>query len=134
MVNCAKRSLGSVADCPAEAENAVFDGKLVKPRSVVPQVLRFFIKLFLSRALCLFTPGYQRRSDWVVILLYHEVGFKLRWEPDLDDGHRRHADWRARKCVCDRVLLAGAMFDVEVVLSKAFDPLSDLTHWLFEGF
>ena len=32
------------------------------------------------------------------------------------------------------MLLSGAMFDVEVVLSKAFDQPSHLTHWLFEGF
>lgn len=25
------------------------------------------------------------------------------------------------------------MFDVEVVLGQAFNPPSDLTHWLFEG-
>ena len=67
-------------------------------------------------------------------LLLYEVGFKFKWEPDLNDGHRRHANWIARKCVGVRVLLAGAMFDVEVVLSKAFDPPSHLTHWLFEGF
>ena len=67
-------------------------------------------------------------------MLFHEVGVKLRWEPDLGDGQRRPADWIARKCVGVRVLLAGAMFDVEVVLSKAFDPLSHLTHWLFEVF
>ena len=67
-------------------------------------------------------------------LLLHKVGFKLRWEPDLVDGHRRHADWIAQKCVGVCVLLAGAMFYVEVVLSKALDPPSHLTPLLFEGF
>ena len=55
--NCAKRNLGSVADWSAQAENAVFDGEIVKPRPLVLQVLRISFKLFLSRALCLFTPG-----------------------------------------------------------------------------
>ena len=42
--NCAKRSIGFVADWCAQAENAVFDGYLVKPRPVVPQILRFSFK------------------------------------------------------------------------------------------
>ena len=67
-------------------------------------------------------------------MLLHKVGFKLRRKPDLDDKHRRHGDWIARKCVGVCVLLAGAMFDVEVVLSEAFDLPSHLAHWLCEGF
>ena len=49
--NCANRNFGSVKDWSVQAENTVFDNELVKPRLVVPQVMRFFFKFFLSPAL-----------------------------------------------------------------------------------
>ena len=42
--NCSKRYLGFVADNSPQAENAVLNNKLVKPRPVVPQVVRFFLR------------------------------------------------------------------------------------------
>ena len=64
--DCAKRGFGSFADRSAQAKNAVIDGKRVKTRPVVPQVLRFSLESFLSRALCFCAPDQKFCSYRVV--------------------------------------------------------------------